>query len=103
MAQHNEIVFEDELCAYLHAHGWLYSPDDTGYDRERALYPADVLGWLHDTQPDQLAKVIKTTGPSTTAQQGQLLDRIVKVLDTPNGQRRWHPQPPPQGLRRRAD
>ncbi len=83
MAQHNEIAFEDELCAHLHSNGWLYSPDDIGYDRERALYPADILGWLADTQPDQLAKVVKATGPSQAAQQGQLLDRIVKILDTP--------------------
>jgi len=83
MAQHNEIAFEDELCAHLHTHGWLYSPDDTGYDRERALYPADILGWLHDTQPDQLTKLIKPGTPNTDALQSQLLDRIVKVLDTP--------------------
>jgi len=83
MAQHNEIAFEDELCAYLRANGWLYSVDDTGYDRERALYPADILGWLNNTQPDQLTKVIKPGTRTTEAQQRHLLDRIVKVLDTP--------------------
>ncbi|CAM5742267.1 hypothetical protein MAUB1S_03171 [Mycolicibacterium aubagnense] len=59
MAQHNEIEFEKEIAEYLAAHGWLYSPDDTGYDKERALVPEDVLGWLADTQPDQLEKVVK--------------------------------------------
>jgi hypothetical protein len=51
---------------------------------ERALFPDDVLGWLAATQPDQLANVVKgvSTG-STTAEQGQLLDRLVKVRDTP--------------------
>ena len=34
MAGHNEVVFETEICEYLEAHGWLYSEDDTGYDRE---------------------------------------------------------------------
>ncbi len=83
MAQHNEIEFEKELAEYLAAHGWLYSPNDTGYDRERALFPEDVLGWLADTQPEQLAKVIKPGGGDIAKQQAQLLDRIVKVLDTP--------------------
>ena len=44
MADHNEVVFESEICAYLEAHGWLYSANDTGYDRERALFPEDLFG-----------------------------------------------------------
>ena len=42
MADYNEIAFEQELCAHLEAHGWLYSKNDQGYDRERALYADDV-------------------------------------------------------------
>jgi type I restriction enzyme R subunit len=82
MDLHKEIEFEKGLAEYLAAHGWLYSPTDAGYDRERALFPEDVLGWLADTQPEQLEKVVKAGG-DTTKQQSQLLDRIVKVLDTP--------------------
>lgn len=83
MAQHNEIEFEKEIAGYLAVHGWFYSPDDTGYDKERALFPEDVLGWLADTQPDQLAKVVKSGSKDVAKQQAQVLDRIVKVLDTP--------------------
>jgi type I restriction enzyme R subunit len=83
MAQHNEIEFEKEIAEHLAAHGWIYSPDDTGYDRERALFPDDVLGWLADTQPEQLDKVVKPGAGDIAKQQAQLLDRIVKVLDTP--------------------
>lgn len=83
MAQHNEIEFEKEFADHLAAHGWLYSPDDTGYDRERALFPEDVLSWLAETQPQQLEKVVKPGSKDIAKQQGQLLDRIVKVLDTP--------------------
>ncbi len=82
MELHKEIAFEKNLAEYLAAHGWLYSPTDAGYDRERALFPEDVLGWLADTQPEQLAKVVKPGG-DVAKQQAQLLDRIVKVLDTP--------------------
>lgn len=83
MAQHNEIEFEKEFAEYLAAHGWLYLTNDTGYDRERALFPEDVLGWLADTQPEQLEKVVKPGSSDIAKQQAQLLDRIVKVLDTP--------------------
>ena len=82
MSLHKEIAFETELAEYLQSHGWRYSPTDAGYDRERALFPDDVLGWLADTQPEQLAKVVKAGG-DVAKQQSQLLDRIVKVLDTP--------------------
>lgn len=83
MAQHNEIQFERELAEYLAAHGWLYSINDSDYDRERALFPEDVLGWLADTQPEQLEKVVKPNSGDIAKQQAQLLDRIVKVLDMP--------------------
>ncbi|GAC58497.1 type I restriction enzyme R protein [Gordonia hirsuta DSM 44140 = NBRC 16056] len=82
MAQHHEVEFEREFAEYLAAHGWLYSPIDAGYDRERALFPEDVLGWLRDTQPEQVERVIKP-GVNVGKQEGQLLDRIVKVLDLP--------------------
>lgn len=83
MAQHHEIEFEKEICEHLAAHGWEYSPTDEGYDRERALYPADLFGWLEDTQPDALAKVVTADAPDVGGQRAQVLDRLVKVLDTP--------------------
>lgn len=85
MAQHNEVVFEEELCQALVANGWLYSQDDTGYDKERAIYPADVFGWLHDTQPTSLAKVVKPSADEAerVMQEKMLLDRLCKVLDHP--------------------
>lgn len=53
----NEAAFETEVCSYLTSHGWLYSPDDAGYDRERALFPEDLFAWLEDTQPHVLQKL----------------------------------------------
>jgi type I restriction enzyme R subunit len=82
LADFHEITFETEFCEYLAEHGWLYSVSDEGYDRARALFPEDVIGWLEDTQPDELAKVVKP-GPHETKQKDQLLDRLVKVLDGP--------------------
>jgi type I restriction enzyme R subunit len=98
MAQHNELPFEDEFCAHLadldpktwaplgqQADPWLYSPTDAGYDAARAIYPPDVLGWLEDTQPEELAKVLKPGMGEVERRKATeaLLDRLVKVLDTP--------------------
>ncbi|WP_336214718.1 type I restriction endonuclease subunit R [Nonomuraea sp. LPB2021202275-12-8] len=83
MADHNEVVFETEICEHLATHGWLYSTSDTGYDRERALFPADFFSWLRETQAEQLAKMVKPGSADIEKQKSQLLDRLVKVLDTP--------------------
>ncbi|SED42351.1 type I restriction endonuclease subunit R [Streptomyces sp. 2314.4] len=87
MGQHNEIQFEKELCEHLAAQGWLYSEDDTGYDRERALFRKDLFGWLEDTQDGELAKVVKAGAADEAKQQDQVLDRLVKLLaiDVENG------------------
>ncbi len=63
----------------------MYSPDGTGYDRTRALFPEDLFGWLQDTQPDELAKVVKPNASEVERRKAReaLLDRIAKLLDTP--------------------
>ncbi len=78
MADHNEVVFESEICAYLEAHGWLYSADDAGYDRERALFPVDVFTWLEETQPVAYGKALKAAGS-----EAKFLDVLATALDKP--------------------
>ena len=78
MADHNEVVFESEICAYLEAHGWLYSADDTGYDRERALFPEDLFAWLKETQPAAYGKALKAAGS-----EAKFLDVLATALDKP--------------------
>jgi len=47
MSLQKEISFESEICAHLGAHGWLYADGDAaGYDRARAMFPADVVAWF---------------------------------------------------------
>ncbi len=84
MGIQHEIEFEKQICEHLAANGWLYSVDDTEYDRERALFPGDVLAWLQDTQPDELAKVLKPGANESAHKQGtlKLLDRLAKVMAT---------------------
>lgn len=76
------MAFEAEICQYLSEHGWLYSPTDEGYDRELALFPADVFGWLAATQPEQLAKRVKSdlTGDALEKAQRGVLTTLVKAL-----------------------
>ncbi len=75
---YQEAQFETEICQYLADHGWLYSPNDAGYDREHALYPADLLGWLEETQPEALDKLRALHNDQTET---LLLDRVVKLME----------------------
>src|SRR5260370_16813482 len=75
---HREVFFEKELCEHLDAHGWLYSPDDTGYDRERALFPEDLFVWLAATQQAEWAKY---EASSKGHAEGAFLDRLLKLME----------------------
>ena len=79
MALHNEIEFENDICAHLAAHGWLYSKDDAAaYDRVRALFSTDVVAWLQASQPQAWEALSKTHGASAET---MLLDRLRKQID----------------------
>src|SRR3954451_15643864 len=78
MADHNEVVFETEICEHLAAHGWLHSANDAGYDRERALFPGDLFAWLETTQPVAYEKALKASGS-----QAKFLDVLTTALDKP--------------------
>jgi type I restriction enzyme R subunit len=79
MSLHKEISFETEICQYLADHGWLYAEGDAaGYDRTRALFPADVLAWVQATQPKAWETLTKNHG----VQAGEtLLARLRDQLD----------------------
>ena len=79
MSLHKEIEFENDICAHLGAQGWAYAEGDAaGYDRARAMFPADVLAWVQATQPQSWATLTKNHGASAEA---MMLDRIRKGLD----------------------
>ena len=83
MSLHNEVEFEKEICAHLAANGWLYAePNDEGdtksYDTLRALYPADLIAWLQDTQPQVLESLYKSNGNKV---EEILLEKLRKQLD----------------------
>ena len=51
-----ERAFQDEIIAHLTAHGWLLGVS-SDYDRERAIYPEDVIGYFKDTQPEAWKRI----------------------------------------------
>ncbi|WFR68022.1 type I restriction endonuclease [Curtobacterium flaccumfaciens] len=76
-------MLENELAEHLAASGWLYSPTDAGYDRELALFPEDVVGWLEDSQPSEFAKVVRPTDTATQRDEAarSIAARLAKSLD----------------------
>lgn len=51
MSLHKEVKLEDEICDHLSANGWLYAEKDASdYDRQLALFPADVLACIQQQQ-----------------------------------------------------
>ncbi len=79
MAIHNEKEFEDEVCEHLAAHGWLYAEQDAAdYDRKLALFPADVVSWVQETQPDAWETLEKKHGSAAT---DTLCSRLRDSLD----------------------
>ncbi len=79
MSLHKEISFETEICQYLAEHGWLYADGDAaGYDRSRALFPADVLAWVQATQPKAWETLTKNHGAKADE---TLLARLRDQLD----------------------
>jgi type I restriction enzyme R subunit len=68
MSLHNEIEFENEICESLAENGWLYADGDfSQYDREKALFPADLLDWIKASQPDAWATLTRNHGDSAEA------------------------------------
>jgi len=79
MSLHKEISFEDEICDYLAVNGWLFAGGDAAlYDRARAVFPADLVAWMQDTQSAAWQTLTKSHG---TSAESILLDRIRKQLD----------------------
>ena len=79
MAIHNEIEFENDICDYLAANGWLYAPKDAAnYDRKLALFPADVIAWVQQADPNAWETLTKNHGAAAEA---TLLKRLRDCLD----------------------
>ena len=77
MSLHTEVNFENEICAWLAAHGWLHDKADSAtYDRARAFFPPDVVAWARVSQPQAWDALVKSHG---AAAETTLLDRLRKT------------------------
>ena len=50
-----ETILQQAVLADMEASGWLVGKS-ANYDRERALYPEDLLAYIRETQPDEVAR-----------------------------------------------
>jgi len=79
MSLHTEINFETEICEHLAAQGWLCAEKDSAvYDRSLALFPADVITWVQQTDPLAWETLTKNHGAAAEA---TLLKRLRDCLN----------------------
>jgi type I restriction enzyme R subunit len=79
MSLHKELSFEIEICEYLSQHGWLYKEGEAAtYDRARALFPADVVAWVQETQPKAWEILTKNHGAKA---EETLINRLRDQID----------------------
>jgi type I restriction enzyme R subunit len=77
MTYTTEAAFETVAEAHLLAGGYVPVEPD-GFDRERAIFPQTVLGFIRETQPKEWAKLEALHGARTGE---QVLDDLCKWMD----------------------
>ena len=79
MSLHQEHKFEDGICDFLSASGWLYEHDSwSRYDRARAVFVDDLVLWVRETQKPAWESLEAAHGPSA----GTLIaDRLRAAMD----------------------
>jgi len=79
MTLHQEIHFEQEICAHLAAHGWLHEAGDAArFDRAHGLFLPDLLAWVEATQPQNWQRLTRTHGAALPK---VLAERVRKSLN----------------------
>ncbi|MBX3279776.1 MAG: DEAD/DEAH box helicase family protein [Acidobacteria bacterium] len=76
-SRHNEAAFETVIEAHLLANGYI-TVDRTGFDRNRAIFPDVVLGFIRETQPKEWAKLEALHAERTGE---QILGDLCKWMD----------------------
>lgn len=77
MADSKESIFQQDIVKDLVASGWLLG-ESASYNRELALYPEDVIGYVKDTQSDRYDKLAKHYPQDSEA---ALLKTVASWLD----------------------
>lgn len=74
----NEAAFETVIETYLLAHGY-QAVANGDYDKERAIFPQAVLGFIQATQPKEWKKLEALLGDQTS---NQVISDLCKWMDT---------------------
>ena len=77
MKRTSEAAFETVIEEHLLSHGYVRLPGE-GFDRERAVFPATVLAFIRETQPQAWSKIEALCGERTGE---QVLDDLCKWMD----------------------
>ena len=72
-----ERPFQQAIVREMAEAGWAEIPA-SGYNRELALYPEELLAWLRETQPDEVQRLTKFYGDQTEA---MILKRVAAQMD----------------------
>ncbi|USD35986.1 type I restriction endonuclease subunit R [Ferrimonas sp. SCSIO 43195] len=72
-----ELTFQNHIIDALKAQGWLVGQSG-GYDRERALYPDDLVAYVQETQPETWEKFCTVYGSEP---ERHLLNAAVRQLE----------------------
>lgn len=78
MAETSEKSFETVIESHLLAYGYVTVAPE-GFDRERAIFPEMVLAFIHETQPQEWAKLEALHGERTGE---QVIGDLCKWMDT---------------------
>ncbi|WP_181918449.1 MULTISPECIES: type I restriction endonuclease subunit R [unclassified Wenzhouxiangella] len=77
MADPREAQFQQDIVDAMAAGGWLVGRSE-GYDRARALYAEDVVGYYREAHPDQWERFCKRNERDP---ESALLDKVARELD----------------------
>ena len=73
----SEVSFETVIESHLLENGYVSLPPE-GYDRERALFPDEVLSFIRETQPKEWSKLESVLDDKTGE---QILSDLCKWMD----------------------
>lgn len=76
--KHTEYAFEAAIEAHHLASGYI-ATDGNGFDRERAIFPNEVLGFIQSTQEKDWARLYELLGDRTSE---QVVADLCKWMDT---------------------
>jgi len=83
MSKASELTFQNDMIRQLVANGWLLGKAEN-YNRELALYPEDVLGFVKDTQDSQWQKYCTLYPPQENNKnypEQKFLERVASQLN----------------------